>query len=67
MKTDLYTKTVLTIIALCLLWICLGGPSLMTPVQAQREPQDVVIAGWKGEPTSRNVNQLSMAPLPTSK
>lgn len=24
MKTDLYTKTVLTIIALCLFWICIS-------------------------------------------
>ena len=67
MKTDLYTKTVLTIIAACLVWICLGGPSLITPVQAQRQLQDVVIAGWKGEPNTANVNQLSMSPLPTSK
>lgn len=46
MKTDRYTKTILTIIAASLLWISMGGPSMLTTVQAQAEPQRVYIAGW---------------------
>ena len=56
MKTDLYTKVMLTIIAACLLWMSLGGPSLMTPVQAQPNPR-VIIAGWEssGDGKSRGL------------
>ncbi len=31
---DLYTKIVLTAIALCLLWICLGDTKLVAPLRA---------------------------------
>jgi hypothetical protein len=66
MKIDAYTKAVLTVIAACLVWISLGGPSLVTPVQAQPDGQ-VVIVGWQavdngGKPTGR-VNAL---PLPVT-
>ena len=47
MNIDRYTKTVLTVIAVCLIWISLGGPSLLTPVAAQNNVQDVAIVGWK--------------------
>jgi hypothetical protein len=57
MRTDLYTKTVLTVIALALLWIAAGGPSLVPAAHAEAgvqqkpadaakaEPQKVYIAG----------------------
>jgi hypothetical protein len=35
MRTDRYTKVVLTIIAVCLVWLSLGGPRLLAPVHAQ--------------------------------
>jgi hypothetical protein len=40
MKTDLYTKTVLTIIAICLLWICI---SMTSSAFADRDVIDVNI------------------------
>jgi len=47
MRIDLYTKTVLTVIAVCLVWIALGGPSVLTAVQAQGTAvQNVRIVGW---------------------
>lgn len=50
MATDWYTRVMLTIIALCLVWLSLGGPSLIGPVRAENAPQDVVIAGFKAVP-----------------
>ena len=51
MNTDLYTKTVLTVIALCLVWMCVNGA---TPVaRAQDElvkPTPVVLVNEKGFP-----------------
>lgn len=41
---DRYTKLVLTVIAICLVWLSLGGPSLITPVSAQNDR--VYLAGW---------------------
>ena len=48
MSVDRYTKVVLTVIAACLVWISLGGPSTLPSVQAQTawEGQRVVITGW---------------------
>jgi hypothetical protein len=34
MKLDLYTKAVLTVIAACLVWICLRDAALVRPAQA---------------------------------
>jgi hypothetical protein len=47
MKVDLYTKAVLTIIALCLVWICVRGTFAPQPVQAAAAPavQDVKLVG----------------------
>jgi len=54
MKIDRYTKIVLTIIAACLVWISLGGPSLVTPVHAA-SPSVVYIAGlWDLDNTPHN-------------
>jgi hypothetical protein len=48
MKTDLYTKTILTIIAICLLYI--AGRDIVAPVYADRkEIVDVNIAKIDGQ------------------
>jgi hypothetical protein len=52
MRTDIYTRIVLTVIAACLVWLCALGSGL--PVHAQpkpapaaaERPQPVVIVGW---------------------
>lgn len=44
MSIDRYTKTVLTVIAACLIWLSVGGPSLIAPVSAQSDR--VYVAGW---------------------
>ena len=47
MSVDRYTKVVLTVIAVCLVWIAAGGPSLLTPVNAQsNNGQRVLLSGW---------------------
>jgi hypothetical protein len=54
MRIDLYTKAVLTIIALCLVYLCIDRASPGSLVQAQSQEgqfqrqllQRVVIAGW---------------------
>lgn len=45
MTLDRYSKLVLTVIAVCLVWLSLGGPSLITPVHAQLGDR-VMLAGW---------------------
>ena len=45
MRTDVYTKMMLTIIAACLVWLTLGGPSLVTSLHAQQE-NFVLLSGW---------------------
>jgi hypothetical protein len=49
MSVDRYTKFVMTVIAACLVWISLGGPSLIAPVSAQADGERVVISGWVDE------------------
>jgi hypothetical protein len=44
MKPDLYTKSVLTVIAASLLWICLQNAVSPRAVSAQ-EPAQVILAG----------------------
>ena len=44
MAIDRYTKAVLTVIAVCLLWLSVGGPSMISIVNAQTDR--VYIAGW---------------------
>lgn len=49
MATDRYTKAVLTVIALCLLYLCMGRPGVAVPVAAQRGSsgyERVIVAGW---------------------
>lgn len=45
MRTDFYTKAVLTIIAVCLVWLCLDRSRLLPTVSAQATNQ-VFLAGW---------------------
>jgi hypothetical protein len=52
MRIDVYTKFVLTVIAVCLIWLSLRDSALLPIVQAQAERtavsgyNRVVIAGW---------------------
>jgi hypothetical protein len=39
MNADLYTKTVLTVIAACLLWMCVNGATPTASAQAAQPPQ----------------------------
>ena len=48
MSVDRYTKLMLTVIAVCLVWLSVGGPSLITPVRAQVGDR-VILAGWVDE------------------
>jgi hypothetical protein len=45
MTVDRYTKTVLTLIAVCLLWLSVGGPSLISAV-VEAQSDRVYLAGW---------------------
>ena len=47
MRIDFYTRAVLTVIALCLVWIAIGGPSLLPVVEAQQATTRVVIVGYE--------------------
>lgn len=44
MKIDLYTKSVLGVIAACLIWMCFG--TLTPTASAQANAQRVIVAGW---------------------
>ena len=46
MKSDAYTKIILTVIAVSLVWLSLGGPAFLTTVEAQSKAQEVWIKGW---------------------
>ena len=51
MNTDAYTKAILTIIAACLVWMCLNGITPVTQAQAKRpEPMPVLLVDVKGNP-----------------
>ena len=62
---DRYTKLVLTVIAICLVWLSLGGPSLLIPVNAQQGGlgDRVILAGWVD--TNGNVRQFPNPYPPT--
>ena len=48
MRTDNYTKAILTIIAVALVWIAVGGPALMPTVRAQAIlGERVTVVGWE--------------------
>jgi hypothetical protein len=50
MNTDLYTKTVLTVIALCLVWMCANGATPVARAQGGTQPSPVVLVDEKGVP-----------------
>jgi hypothetical protein len=51
MRIDLYTKCVLTVIAACLVWMCVSGVTPAAYAQAARpQPTPVVIVDFKGQP-----------------
>ena len=56
MKPDLYTKAVLTVIAVCLVWICVNGITPIAWAQAQTappvRPTPVVVVDERGVPVS---------------
>ena len=47
MRVDLYTKVVLTVIAMCLVWLCLDRSQVSPVAHAQNEYQRMVIVGWQ--------------------
>jgi hypothetical protein len=58
MRIDSYVKFVLTVIALCLMWLSIGGPALLpaaraaqtqTPPKPTSGYERVLIAGWVDE------------------
>ncbi len=49
MAIDRYAKVVLTVIALCLLYLCLGRPAIMTGAAAQTSVASdsrLILRGW---------------------
>jgi len=61
MKPDLYTKAVLTVIAVCLVWISIGNVVFPRPVEAQNQnPTLVKVSGF----TSDALSQLIMTSSP---
>jgi hypothetical protein len=46
MAVDRYTKAVLTVIAVCLVWLSFGGSSPVARVNAQISEQRVIVTGW---------------------
>ena len=41
--SDRYTKMILTVIAVCLVWICVRDVSFLTPTQAQTEKAIAIV------------------------
>lgn len=51
MRVDLYTKAVLTVIAACLVWMCINGVMPVASAQADRaEPAPVIFVDPEGAP-----------------
>ena len=61
MTVDRYTKAMLTVIAVCLVWLSVGGPSLITPVRAQDDMR-VLLRGWVDD-TGRAISFPAPPPL----
>jgi hypothetical protein len=66
MTSDRYLKGVLTVIAACLVYLCL----VMTPwpmvSAAAVEPTQVVIVGWKPWASDHSLTSLRSQPLPVA-
>lgn len=70
MKTDIYTKSVLTVIAACLVWMCINGATPVAWAQAgSPQPMPVVLVNERGVPIytpgGLRVN-LGAEPLPVT-
>jgi hypothetical protein len=52
MKVDTYTKVVLTVIAACLVWMCVNGAMPVAKAQAGVTPTPVVLVDAKGAPVT---------------
>ena len=48
MKVDAYTKSVLTVIAACLVWMCINGATPVARAQTGVTPTPVVLVDAKG-------------------
>lgn len=46
MKTDFYTRAVLTVIAVCLVYLSLRGAALLPVAHAAPETTRVLVSGW---------------------
>ena len=67
MASDRYLKAVLTIIAACLVYICVAL-SNWPPAASAQGVQEVVIVGWRGTDRSgtRSYNLPAISTSPTS-
>lgn len=67
-RIDLYTKTVLTVIAGCLVWICVATTPVGIRVEAQgsqvAQQQRVIIAGWIDDQGRQHLIQSTLAGIP---
>lgn len=61
---DRYTKAVLTLIALALVYLCAVSAPIATPAHAQASPTHVVIAGWYDSTAQRVVPLTSAQGIP---
>lgn len=62
MRIDAYTRIILTVIAVALVWLAVGASNLLPVAEAQdRSPQRVVIVGWE----SGGAGGSRPLPLPT--
>ena len=66
MTTDAYTKGVLTVIAACLLWMCLNGATPIARAQTNKPaPAPVILVDEKGNPLStRDGFRVTLGPNP---
>jgi len=59
---DRYTKIILTVIAVCLVWICVRDIAIVGPAQASSGVQEVNIVGVAGHPFGlRDVSMRNVA------
>jgi hypothetical protein len=69
MRIDVYTKTVLTVIALALVWIGIAMTPIGTPVTAQTQQAvgtRVLIAGWIDSAGMQHMIPTSMPGIPVA-
>ncbi len=62
MRVDTYTKAVLTVIAACLVWLCIGQRAM--PVSADA-PQEVIVVGVRGTVPVVTAPRTSLMVRPT--